>query len=141
MKGQYRIVMEVMLFAIGVGIASFVFVTFQDVQQSVADMSVEDQLNAVLNKVSSGILKVSLNENSVLLLEVPETISGEPYRIEAEGGIITATTLKSGATVSKEIFNTEEGKIMQGSVTSATGKLKITHVYKDLENKITIQRD
>lgn len=139
MKGQYRIVLEVMLFAIGVAITSFVLVSFQDMQQNVSDVSITDQLNSVLNNVINGIVKASLNKNSIVRIDIPVTISKKIYRIrfdENSKKLIAQLLQRPDINVTKEIFNIEEGKIIEGDVVSSAGIVEISYNGTD----ITIRR-
>ena len=56
-KGQYRIVSEILLFAIGLAIASFVVVVFTNLQESITQTSAKDQMLSVSNLISASIIK------------------------------------------------------------------------------------
>lgn len=139
MKGQYRILMEVMLFAIGVAIASFVLISFGDLQESTESVSIKDQMNTVLNVVINGAVKASLTPGSVVRVPIPPTISGRTYMIFVQGDKnLTAIDLNEPAiNVTREIFNIDEpNKRLQGNVVSSAGIVEITNDGA----KIIIQR-
>lgn len=128
MKGQYRIVLEVMLFAIGVAMASFVLVSFQDLQETISANAMTDQLNAVLIDVMNGAVTASLNENALVRVAIPPTINGEAYRIVAENDVLTASLLEHpDVAVSREIFNIEEGNRVRGDIVSGARIVAITY--------------
>ena len=138
MKGQYRILMEVMLFALGVAITSFVMVNFQDLRDSADEISIGDQLNTVLNSVINAIVKTSLTPNSMTRVEIPYTVSGHSYKIFVENKYLTALDLNDQSIrVSRKIFNIDEpSNRIEGESYSSAGILEITNDG----TKIIVQR-
>jgi len=118
MKGQHRIVSEILIFAIGVAITSFVVISFQGVENSISKISMEDQLTSVSNLIRSGIIKVA-DINSTIRLRIPRDVSGAIYKISLEDDKITISTIKKPISVSKQIFNTGHPYIIKGEVFSS----------------------
>ena len=81
MKGQYRIVSELILFGMGILITSYVVINFNNVQDNLQGITAYDQMNAVADSVSNAIVKASSTENSTIDIRVPDKISGSSYRI------------------------------------------------------------
>ncbi len=139
MKGQYRIVMEVMLFGIGVAITSFVLISFNDLQKNTESVSIRDQMNTVLNTVINGVVKASLTPNTSVRIQVPATISGRTYKFFVQNGKnLTVVDLKDTTiNVSREIFNIDEpNKRVEGESVSSARIVEITNNG----TKIIVQR-
>ena len=137
-KGQHRILMEVMFFAIGLGITSFVVVSFQGVQKDSDSVSIKDQMETVLNNVLNGIVKASAAESSIVRVEIPTVISGRTYKIFVQnGGNLSITDLKdSSINTTRKIFNIDKSYIVQGEAVSSAGIVLITNDG----SKIIVQR-
>ena len=108
MKGQYRIISEILLFSIGIMITGYVIINFSNLQGTVRDVSVRDQLSSVADLVASAVAKVANTENSTVELTIPDQISGTFYRIsikDADGGKVIVNTLNNSVTVERQIFN------------------------------------
>ncbi len=139
MKGQYRIVMEIMLFGIGIAITSFVLVSFHDIQKNTDEISVRNQMDTVLNSVLNGIVKSSLTKSSIVRVEIPQTIAGRTYTIFVQNNKnLTAMDLKdSSINASREIFNIDApNNRVSGEVTSSARVVEIAYDG----SKITVQR-
>jgi len=148
MKGQYRVVSEVLLFAIGIGIASFVIVQFNIIQEGAEINSFRDQMTGVLNSVMNSVHKAySVNDpvsgkgNANVDFEIPETLSGKPYLISLikndESKLIVVSELDNpDVNVHREIFNIEDVNNVEGSVTSSSRFIRINYE----SNTIEIQR-
>lgn len=135
MRGQYRIVLEIMLFGIGVGITSYVVASFSQLQRTVEGSAVQDQLTAVANAVSTAIVR-SVEENRTLFLSIPDKLSEKIYRItfqddnrNACGGTgecyVVVSFPEEGGEVRKKIFNIGSSHIITGDVVSTAGRLEI----------------
>jgi hypothetical protein len=129
MKGQYRILMEVMLFALGIAITSFVMVNFRDLRTSTDEISIKDQLNTVLNSVINAVVKSSLTANSAIRTDIPYTVSGHSYKIFVENKYLTALdTVDQSIRVSRKIFNIDEPmNRIEGEVYSGAGVVEVTN--------------
>jgi hypothetical protein len=124
MKGQYRIVGEILIFAIGIAITSFVIVSFQKVSDSVSRISIEDQLTSVSNLLSSGIVKAA-GTDSTIRLNIPREVSGMVYRISVKDDTIIISTANNLVSVSKQIFNIGHPYIISGDVFSSAEYIDI----------------
>lgn len=135
MKGQYKIVSEVLLFAMGVAITSFVVISFQNVRDSISEMSIEDQLGAVSNLLSSGIIKAA-EIDSIVRLRIPKDVSGMAYKVSLENNNITISTVEKPVFVSKQIFKIGHPYSIKGGIYSSAEYVDI--VSSNLS--ITIKR-
>lgn len=107
-KGQYRIISEILLFAIGIMIVGYVIVNFNDLQEAAKGITVNDQLENVADIVSVAIVKTANVENATIRLTIPDKVSGSIYRIsikDADGGKLIINTLDGLATVERQLFN------------------------------------
>ncbi len=130
MKGQYQVIFEIMLFAIGVSIASFVLVNFQNLKEKTDEISIKDQMNTILNSVINGIVKASVADNSIVKVTTPQTISGRSYKIFIENNqYITIEDLTDSSIQStRKILNLNKpGDRIKGEVTSASAQALITY--------------
>lgn len=135
MKGQYKIVSEIMLFAAGVAIASFVIISFSGVKDVITRNAMNDQLASVSDLIATAIIKAS-QSNSVVRIEVPATISGEAYRISVidknrNTGVCTKgndcflnLSLGSGSEA-KQVFNISQNYNIKGDVASTAAFIEI----------------
>ena len=124
MKGQYRVVSEILIFAIGVAITSFIVMSFQNISGSISSISIEDQLTSVSNLVRSGIIK-GAGTDSIIRLRIPRDVSGMIYKISLEDNNITISTIKEPVSVSKQIFNIGHPYIISGKVFSSAEYINI----------------
>lgn len=132
MKGQYRILTEVLLFAIGVAITSYIIISFDDVHEVLSENSIQSQLNSVNNYIASGIIK-GYGKNSTIKLQVPDSVSGVNYRyfLDCNDEIcsINSTSLdSSNIKVSKKLFNVGIDYIINGDLTNAARFIEINTI-------------
>ena len=120
MKGQYRIISEIILFGVGILITSYVIVNFDSLQSATQEITLDDQMNNIADLVATAIVKVSTHDNATIRLTVPDKISDSIYRIsikDADGGKIVITKLGGTASVERHIFNINYNNIINtGSV-------------------------
>ena len=102
MRGQVRIVSEVLLFMAGLVMASFVIFTFTNVSSSAGETALKDQLDGVADMLASAILKSTAGVNTTIKVELPAKLSGRQYFVEF-GDAITVTDGR--IIVKKELFN------------------------------------
>ncbi|HLD85686.1 MAG TPA: hypothetical protein VI968_03965 [archaeon] len=137
MKGQIRIISEVLLFMVGIAIASFVIYVFGNISSSVQVISTGDQMKAVGNEVADAIIKASKNANTTIRVEVPMRLSGSPYSIWVLDHVVVSD---GKTTVYAELFNITKSYdiiVLSGKISSAaqfveiqsTGDKKI-YVYR-----------
>lgn len=114
-KGQTRIVGEMLLFAVGVLILSYIIVTFGIVQTGVYDLSVNDQLQGIANHVKSAAMKLTSTDDAVtsMIIDLPLTLSGQEYVIKLMTDETTGKPMVNVSIitdpdrhVNEELFNT-----------------------------------
>ena len=145
MLGQYRIVSEIFIFGIGLVIASFVAVTFDDMRVSISESSARDQMVSVANVISSSLIK-AMAGGTTIRLQVPETISGEVYIISFQSSngdaciisncMLRLTTVERRITVTQQLFNISQSHIINGNVYSSARYIEIS----SSGNVITVER-
>jgi hypothetical protein len=126
MLGQYRILSEILLFAAGMAITSYVVISFSNVRDFIVSVSIEDKLENTANNIANAVLKASL-EKSFLTVEIPEKASEEAYTVmvvdETRGscdkGDDCFLNLNAGdISVSKRLFNISQDYDIKGDVHS-----------------------
>ncbi|MBI3190995.1 hypothetical protein HYZ41_04815 [archaeon] len=123
MKGQYKIVLEVMFILVGIFITSYVVMTFGSLNKSIDVITVEDNFNAVANNVVVSVLKVAENDNSISRFTVPDKISSHVYKVvlDSENSRIYVISMKdSTVNVTRQIFNITSDRIVTSEVISSS---------------------
>lgn len=144
MKGQYFVVVEVLLFAIGVAITSFILVNFTNIEDSIGRLSMNDQMRSVSDVILNGITQVSsAPADASLVVKIPEKLSDRPYLIQAspsgeEIQIIDVTDRAN--TLNLKIFNIpEEYSLEVNSISSGSSHVRISKLTDDSgRTKITL---
>lgn len=128
MKGQYRVIMEILLFGIGVAIASFILVSFSNIQKNTTEISTKDQMEMMLNTVINGIVKSS-QSNSTVRVEIPARISGHTYKlfIQNKNNIVAVDLEDQAINISRSLFNLNESVPIVGEVVSSGGIMEINY--------------
>ncbi|OYT58206.1 MAG: hypothetical protein DRO96_00860 [Candidatus Aenigmatarchaeota archaeon] len=144
MKGQYRIVSEVLLFGIGIGIAILVLTTYQTLSNSISKITFSDQLEGVSEIITSNIVKVFENKNVCwIVLEIPNKVSGREYKIVldnknyATAYLVISDYENPKIRVEKELFNISNNNIDYSEVLSTARYINIS---RDVNEKISISR-
>ena len=84
-KGQYFTVEQMLLFTIGIVITTAIYFSLITVNESVKNLSEEDQMYEIGKLVSSEINRVYNSPGTVeMWFDIPDKISGEGYRIFVE---------------------------------------------------------
>lgn len=127
MKGQYKIVVEIMLFAIGLSITSYVILSFGNVQRSVENVTTIDNMDLVGDVIIDGIIKASQIGNSTVKLTIPEHISSSNYKVTIENDEMTISSLQNPSIfVKRQIFNISQiYSISNRSIVSAAKFIEI----------------
>lgn len=138
MKGQYKIVVEIMLFAIGLSITSYVILSFGNVQKSVENVTTIDNMNVVGDVIINGIIKASQTGNSTVKLTIPAQISSSNYRVTIENDELTISSIQNPSIfIKRQIFNISQiYSISNRSIASAAKFIEI----KSDGNNIWIKR-
>ena len=135
-KGQYRILNEVFVFALGIAILSFVIISFGSVQDNLNLVLLENNMEAISDVFSIGIIKASMI-NSSIRTDIPPEFLGHQYIISIDGNIIKLTSMKNPSyIVSKELFNMNETHNIKGDIISSGEFFLISSV----NNNIVIKR-
>jgi len=147
MLGQYKILSEILIFAIGIAITSYVVLSFSGVRDFIGVVSAQDKLENVANMVINTVVK-SAEDNSFLVMEIPETISGSAYfmkMVDRDGDVCDkgeecfvnlTTSVFTGISVKKQLFNISQNYNIKGDVHSTARFLTI---YSK-EDEITLGR-
>lgn len=139
LKGQYRIVTEIIIFGIGVGILSFIIVNFSSVEDSVSKTAINSQLRSVSNIAMLGIVKASINVNSSIRVDIPSGFSGNDYVVSMEGGcrtgrncLLMLSRYDGSINVSRSIFNINQSYNITGWVISSANYIDIISNNSDI---------
>ena len=136
MKGQNRILGEILIFSVCILIASYIIVSFGDFQKYVHNTTINNDLTILTNFLTSAITKVSENDNSTIRLSIPSKISGNTYRIRLEESALTVSIFEiPSIKKSQQLFNIRK-KITLSEVLSTA---KFIEVVND-NGKIKIRR-
>ena len=125
MKGQYKVLTEVILFGLGVAIASFVILSFQTVQTNVIELAVEDNMRSVSNLITTAVIKVAEAGVASMRLEIPKDISEHSYIISVDGDLLVLASLeKPDINVTQQLFNITQNHniIIMGNVLSSSSR-------------------
>jgi hypothetical protein len=108
MKGNYRLISEILLFSVGIIITTYVVLSFGSLKDSAKEISLEDQMRNVADAVSSAIIKIYNSDNATVRLSIPDKISDTSYRIsvkDVDGGKIIVDALDGSLIVERQLFN------------------------------------
>ena len=126
MKGQERIIGEILIFAIGLAITSFVVVNFDSVEQSIDAISSTDQLDRIADVVQAAVVKVSLAGDATVRLHVPAQISANDYRIQLVDDHVLVSLLDNETQVTRKIFNINKKYVISGNVVGSAEYVEVT---------------
>ncbi len=125
MKGQYRIISEIILFSIGILITFYVIVNFNSVEDTITDITLYDQFEGVSDLVSEAILKASQTDNTSIRIGIPDTLSNQIYKIsikDADGGKIIVNTLDNSVRIERQLFNINQDNVINNSEVVSTAQ-------------------
>lgn len=126
MKGQYTVVQELLLFAIGILVVVFVVSIFSNIEDTVTEYTVAQNIEKIGNRIMNGITKVLENEemNATIVIEVPILLSNHVYKISIGRELNISTKV---ATFSQNIFNISNKYNISGEAMSSAGRIKIEY--------------
>lgn len=113
-KGQNRVVGEMLLFAVGIIILSYIIMTFGTAQAGINKLSVNDQLQNVADYIKSAVTEISnKGARSNITIQLPIRVSGEEYIIRLnkigtspEKNALTVLLARDlSVNVTEELFN------------------------------------
>ena len=128
MKGQYRIIVEIMIVLVGIFLTGFIISSFSTVQGSATNISSEDTFGSVANNVVIGVLKASLTNNTIVRLNLPSKVSDQTYkiRLDEDENEISVTDLKNNFNVRRKIFNISlANRVITSEAVSSAGEIEI----------------
>ncbi len=135
LRGQIRIISEILLFMVGIVITSFVIFTFTNIAAVSEERALKDQLSGVGDTIASAIIKSTSNKNTSIKVQIPAKLSGRQYTIIFDNAVIITD---GNVEIIKELFNiTESYNIIASSIQSSAQYLTIR---SDDKNNIIISR-
>ncbi len=128
MKGQYRIIKEVILFAIGVGIAVFVLFSFSKLEKDIEVVTMQNRMRVIASDIRNAIFKLyESGANSTIYLEIPEKLGDNVYVIKLIDDNITLFLYDNPKiNVTEKIFNISQDNLISGEVASISKYIEIT---------------
>jgi hypothetical protein len=122
-KGQYMIIIEVVLIIVGILITSYTISIFTDVKTGTTSVAVKDNFGSVADQVLIGLVKVSTNQNAVGRVQIPGKIAETTYKISLDGGkneLTVASLSDSRINATRQIFNIGQvNRIIKSEVASS----------------------
>ncbi len=105
MKGQNAIFEEILIFALGVVLASSVMLVFNMASASVGSTLVRDQLMDVNSLISSIIVDdYACGENATITVRIPQTIGKNEYVVIASGNELRTQTLRGNMSFTDVLY-------------------------------------
>ncbi len=110
MKGQFRIVSEILIFAIGIFLVIFVVQNFQSVQQPISKISLRDQLTGVSDSIATAVVKAYVSGGAAsIIIRVPARVSESAYSIKITDNKLVVQSIKNpGIYVTNGLFKIGE---------------------------------
>ena len=143
-KGQTRIVGEMLLFAVGVMILSYILITFGIVQSGINEISAIDQIQGVNNYIKTSFMAVANTEadRANITFELPLRVSGQDYIIEIYDDednnyyLVTYLVNEPSTNTTEQLFNSRMDYIIEETVLRSTN---VYYVVKLEDNKLSIE--
>jgi hypothetical protein len=143
MKGQHRILMEVVFFALGLLITIFVVSNFTEIENHLRASSLRSQVTSISNLVAGSIVKVSTHGSASVSMRIPARLSDEEYRISIENRdldpcligeefCVINVTSESGFSIRKQIFNITSSYNIRGRITSGEELVTLRKIGNDI---------
>ncbi len=141
MKGQNKIINEMLLFALGISITAAVILNFQTVHNSANDTTIYSNFNNVANTVLNGITQVLNGDEGKVVVRIPESISSEVYRIKISSDTLMISSIDDPSiNITKDLFNISESHIIYGDVISSAQYVEIVSETTGLTKFINVRR-
>lgn len=138
-KGQYFTLEQMLLLTIGTIITISIYFSLVTVNESIEDLTVEDQMYEIGKLVSSEINRAYHSpEEIILTFNIPKKISGKGYNINIENaGEECNLTIKIGKPPEEKIviIPLDSEYQVSGTLFSSAGEVKIIK----LDNKILMK--
>ena len=123
MKGQYRVLLEIVFILLGILITGYVLSTFKTLQDKTNEATVEDNINAVADSALTALIKVYTTDNSIVRFNVPEKISEHTYKILLDGDnnrLVVISVKNRAINSTRQIFNIPANRINKSEVYSSS---------------------
>lgn len=141
MKGQNKIVNEILLFALGISITAAIIINFQIVHNSANDTTIYSNFNNVANTVINGITQVLNGDEGKVVVRIPDKISSEVYRIKiSSDSLIISSIDNPSINITKDLFNISSSHIIYGDVISSARYVEIVSETTGLTKFINVKR-
>lgn len=125
-KGQYLIISEILLFALGILITANVVVSFQSIQSSLSKAALKDQFGSVADVVSTAVVKAATTNSSIAVI-FPTKISEKIYVISLKDESIIVYDLDApDINVTKKLFNITQSNCITEGIFCAAGDVVST---------------
>lgn len=138
MKGQYVILGEMFLFAIGIIVVSYIIMVFGSLNTSISKESTGMQLFHVGNYLKTGIAKLFSTKKSNMRIKIPKNINQKTYYLytnDSEELVVKIVGEDISATI--DLFDEYDIVMANNRITSAS---EYVDIKKD-GNNITIMRE
>ncbi len=110
-KGQYRIVMELLLVLIGILLTGYVITIFTTVRTGTTSIALKDGFGNVADELLNSVVKVSTTPNAIERIQIPGKIAENSYKITLDGDnnqIVVTSLLDNRINITRQIFNIGE---------------------------------
>ena len=126
-KGQSRVVFEILMILIGIIMTSYVIIGFNDIQKSATNITVNDNFNTIANEVLIAVAKVSVNNNSIIRLTIPEKVSDHVYKIVLDDDSLYVVSLTNpDVNITRQLFNIgQANRIIKSEAVSSARAVEI----------------
>lgn len=128
LKGQSYVLEQLMLFSLGIAIFMVFFSAFTVYRDYFQSTTNADQIDQVKDYLTAYVLKAAQNERNVtssFTVNIPKTLSGEPYKIEVTGSDLVITGIGSKIVRKSNLYNLTSSYDISGQTTSMSGRITI----------------
>lgn len=117
MRGQYRIINEMLIFNIGIILVVFTWGMFNDLQDRLKKFAIEEQLNWISKELQYVMTKlITISKNATIKVRVPKIIFDESYIIKGNRSLIIKS---ASAKIEDKFFKLGESYNITGYMMSA----------------------
>ncbi|MFB6077205.1 MAG: hypothetical protein ABEK12_03685 [Candidatus Nanohaloarchaea archaeon] len=131
-QGQYSLIEQVVLFALGISITIGFLVAFEDLTGDVQEDMAETQTQLVARYLASSTVELAESgSDGELVLSIPGTVADRVYvlRLTGDGARIQTT----GRQYTASLYGLTEGMAVSGSVESRAGGIALTREGSSIE--------
>lgn len=125
-SGQYTLIEQVVLFAIGISITLGFLVAFQDLSEDIeSDMATLQSRLVARYAASSAVELAESGAEGRIVVDIPETVASRVYALRFSGGEVEVETTGVRETVS--LYGLSATKQSSGVVESSSSPVTIRH--------------